>query len=449
MFERANGGQCRNCIEKQASCKIGQTLPGDVLQTRHHLLIGNGATIQHHLPGDLAGAGGGAFLSHQQLCPDLCAGTVDFFLMDNLGRLAQFIDDDRHQLRQIVAAGRGMHAEDACIGKAPMEGIDRVAQAPGLAHFLKQARRHAATENIGEDLRTVEIAGVVGLALETEQDLRIHEVAGLADFPAGIDRLFHHGRCRRHQRQRRKALLDLLHEAFMIDSACRDDEDAVRRIVAREIVPDLAARERLHGIGRAEDRAADRLVAIGDAGEIVEDHVVRRVGRSADFLEDDVFLALQFVFVEQRFRQDIGKDIDGERHMVLEDAGIIRCGFRRCRGVDFTTDIFDLFSDLPGRAARGALEGHMFEKMGDAVLGIRLVAGAGFDPHPKSDAFEMWHSFRDNGQPGRQPGQIYSHTQRLSAFLFAGACMFADEAFHGFKLRLQNVETLLPVHDVS
>ena len=79
--------------------------------------------------------------------------------------------------------------------------------------------------------------------------------------------------------------------------------------------------------------------------------------------------------------------------------------------------------------------------MGDAVFGSRLVAGSGFDPHPKSDAFEMWHSFRDNGQPGRKPGQIYSHTQRLSASLFAGACMFADEAFHGFELRIQNVET--------
>ena len=114
MFERANGGQCRNCIEKQASCKIGQTLPGNVLQTRHHLLIGNGATIQHHLPGDLAGAGGGAFLSHQQLCPDLCAGTVDLVLMDNLGRLAQFIDDEG------ISSGRSLPPVAACTPKMPV-----------------------------------------------------------------------------------------------------------------------------------------------------------------------------------------------------------------------------------------------------------------------------------------------------------------------------------------
>jgi hypothetical protein len=250
-------------------------------------------------------------------------------------------------------------------------------------------------------------------------------------------------------RQRGETFLHLLHEALVIDCACRHDENAVRRVVAGEIVPDLAGGEGLNGVRRAEDRAADGLVAIGDTGEIVEDHVVGRIGRRADFLQDDVFLPLQLVFVEQRFRQDVGKDIDGEGDVVFQDSGVVGGRFRRCRGVDFAADIFDFFGDLPGGAARRALESHMFEKMGDAVFGSRLVAGTGFDPHPKSDAFEMRHFFRHNGQPGRKPGHIYSHTQRLSASLFAGACVFADEGFHGFELRIQNVETLLPVHNVS
>ncbi|MNZ91062.1 hypothetical protein D3C78_1100360 [compost metagenome] len=235
----------------------------------------------------------------------------------------------------------------------------------------------------------------------------------------------------------------------MVDSSCRHDENAVRRVVAGEIMPDLACREGLNGFRRAEDRAADGLVAIGDTGEIVEDHVVGRICGCTDLLQDDVFLPLQLVFVEQRFRQDVGKDIDGEGDVIFQDAGVVGGCFRRCRGVDFTADIFDLFGDLAGGAACRTLESHMFEKMGDAVFGSRLVAGSGFDPHPKSNAFEMRHSFRDNGQPGRKPGHINSHTQRLSASLFAGACMAADEGFHGFQLCIQNVETLLPVHNVS
>ncbi len=101
-------------------------------------------------------------------------------------RLVQLVDDDGHQLRQVLAAGRGMDAEDAGIGKAPVEGIDGVAEAAELAHFLEQAGGHAAAEDIGEDLRTVEIAGVIGLALEAEQDLRVHQVARLADIAADI-----------------------------------------------------------------------------------------------------------------------------------------------------------------------------------------------------------------------------------------------------------------------
>ena len=81
MFERTNGGECRYCLEKQPSCKIGQAFTGNVLQARHHLLIGDGATIKHHLPGNLAGAGCRAFLSHQQLRTDLRTGAVDFVLM--------------------------------------------------------------------------------------------------------------------------------------------------------------------------------------------------------------------------------------------------------------------------------------------------------------------------------------------------------------------------------
>ena len=115
MFERANCGQCRNCIEKQPSCKIGQAVLRDVLEALHHLLIGDRPAVKHHLPGHLAGAGGRAFLPHQQLRADLRAGAVDFFLMDGLRRLAQFLQNDRHQFRQVVAAGGRMHAEDAGI----------------------------------------------------------------------------------------------------------------------------------------------------------------------------------------------------------------------------------------------------------------------------------------------------------------------------------------------
>lgn len=117
MFERANCRQCRNCIEKQPSCKIGQARAGDVAQPLHHLFIRNGSAVKHHLAGDLAGAGSRAFLAHQQLRADLRTGPVDFLLVDGLRGLAQLLQNDGNQFRQVVAAGGRMHAEDAGIGK--------------------------------------------------------------------------------------------------------------------------------------------------------------------------------------------------------------------------------------------------------------------------------------------------------------------------------------------
>ena len=103
--------------------------------------------------------------------------------------LLQLVDDHRHQLGDVALAGRGMDAEDAGIGKAPVEGVDRIAEAALLAHFLEQPRRHAAAEDHRQHLRGVEVAHMIGAALEAEHDLRVHQVAVLAEVAADIVRV--------------------------------------------------------------------------------------------------------------------------------------------------------------------------------------------------------------------------------------------------------------------
>ena len=66
---------------------------------------------------------------------------------DRFAGLLQLVDDHRHQLGDVALPGRGVHAEDAAVGEGPVEGIDRVAEAALLAHFLEQPRRHAAAED--------------------------------------------------------------------------------------------------------------------------------------------------------------------------------------------------------------------------------------------------------------------------------------------------------------
>ena len=81
--------------------------------------------------------------------------------------------------------------------------------------------------------------------------------------------------------------------------------------------------------GVPKNRAADRLIRKGDGLQTVEDQVVGRVLDGADLLHDDVLLALQFLRIERRIGQDVGQDIERERHVGLEHARIIGGGLDR------------------------------------------------------------------------------------------------------------------------
>ena len=93
-------------------------------------------------------------------------------------------------------------------------------------------------------------------------------------------------------------------------------------------------------------------MAEGGLGEAVEDDVVGRVVRGADLLQDDVLLALEFVGIEGRVLQDVGQEVDGQRHVVRQHAGIEGRRLDAGRGIDLAADILDFRGDLEGAAAR-------------------------------------------------------------------------------------------------
>ena len=146
-------------------------------------------------------------------------------------------------------------------------------------------------------------------------------------------------------------VLDLAHEIVMLDVAGRHRDHALGAVLAVHEGAQLLRGEGLHRLRRAEDRAADRLVAEGGFGETVEDDVVGRVVRGADLLQDHVLLALELFGVEVRFGQDVGKDVDGKRHVVAEHAGVEGGRLDAGGGVDFAADILDLLGDFAGACA--------------------------------------------------------------------------------------------------
>ena len=112
--------------------------------------------------------------------------------------------------------------------------------------------------------------------------------------------------------------LELPHEIVVTDVAGGDRDHALGAILAVHEGMQLRRGERLDRLRGAEDRAADGLVAEGRLGEAVEDDVVGRIVGGADLLQDDMLLALQLLRVELRFRQDVGQNIDGQRHVVAK-----------------------------------------------------------------------------------------------------------------------------------
>ena len=83
----------------------------------------------------------------------------------------------------------------------------------------------------------------------------------------------------------------------------------------------------------------------------VEDEVVGLVMGGGDLLQDHVALALQFVVVEFGRGEDVGEDVERQRPVVLQHAGVIGGGLHAGGGVDLAAGRFDLLGDGAGRAA--------------------------------------------------------------------------------------------------
>ncbi len=212
-------------------------------------------------------------------------------------------------------------------------------------------------------------------------------------------------------------------QLVMLDLAGRGQDHPARPVIAPHVVDQRGARHRRHGLGRPQDRAAERLAGIGGLLEQVEHQVVRRVLDHADLLQDDLALALQLVRLEGRVLQDVGQKIDRKRQILGQHADVIGGLLARGVGVQLAADILDLLGDRARRAALGALERHVLEHVGDAVDLGPLVARADIDPDPDARGLERGHRLARDPQAvaqGRDPGGVVAHQSGSKLLLRQG-----------------------------
>jgi hypothetical protein len=195
----------------------------------------------------------------------------------------------------------------------------------------------------------------------------------------------------------------------VINRAGRRHHDVRRPVVPRQVVAQFPAVERAHGLGRAQYRAAERLIGKRGALEMLENKIIRGVGHGADFLDDDILLAQQLVAVEGGLGENVGKDIEGERHVGLEHTRVVGRAFCTGRRVEVAADGLDLFRDLARGAPPRAFEGHVLQEVRDTVFVAAFVAIAGIDPHAERGRFQMRHRFGNHVDAGRQLCQLDAH----------------------------------------
>jgi hypothetical protein len=162
----------------------------------------------------------------------------------------------------------------------------------------------------------------------------------------------------------------------------------------------------------------------------IEDEIVRLVVGGGDLLQDHVALAFQLFIVEFGRGEDVGQNVEGQRPVVLQHAGIIGGGFHAGCGIDLAAGRFDFLGDGARRTAGRALEGHMLEEMGDAVFIRALIARPGLDPDAKSHRLQMRHVVGHHSDAIGETGDLYTHTLLFRQATGATGCARAPLLHH-------------------
>ena len=98
---------------------------------------------------------------------------------------------------------------------------------------------------------------------------------------------------------------------------------------------------------------------------------------------DDVTLALNSAAFELRVLQDVRNDVDGLRDVLTETLSVVYSLLARGVGIEVRAEVLHFELECVLGTTAGALEGHMFEEVGSAV--VRFCFGARASVYPYTD----------------------------------------------------------------
>src|SRR5262245_28776129 len=198
-------------------------------------------------------------------------------------------------------------------------------------------------------------------------------------------------------------------EIVVVDLAGSGEDHAVGAVVGCEKPAQVAGLEALDAGGGAENRPADGLVGKGHLLQELVGDLVRAVAGGSNLLQDHLALALQLLLGVTGALQDIGEDVEREADVAGQHARVVGRGLQTGRGIELATDGLDLLGNIACGAPLSALEGHVLQKMRDALLGGRLVARADTHPHAHRHRLQVRHAVGDDAQAVGQASLLDRH----------------------------------------
>ena len=112
-------------------------------------------------------------------------------------------------------------------------------------------------------------------------------------------------------------------QEVVIHVASRRDH-AVAPVISRPMQRlQVLRRQRLQTLRRAEDRVAVGMVRPERSGMQLEHEIVGRIGHAVDLLQHHVTLGLEVAFAKEGPANQVGKNLDRQRQVGVEDMGLV------------------------------------------------------------------------------------------------------------------------------
>ena len=200
-----------------------------------------------------------------------------------------------------------------------------------------------------------------------------------------------------------EALHQLLHKG-VFKAARQRDHHPVRGVVALLVLLEPLAGHLLQGGLFAQDGTCQRTALIDGGAHPLHHQVSRVIGIHADFLQDDAPLRLHIFFrkfgVEEHTAQNVCRLPQVGVQGTAVEAGTLLGG----EGVHLPADGVHPLGHLPCGVGAGALEEHMLDEVGGAVLAGLFLPGAGAHPDAQGGTADGGNVFGVKAHPVGQGG---------------------------------------------